>query len=51
MLWMGIWLHTYTLAHDMVLGCFWKNAANTVMLVQVGVDVTLVQLGGEFKTI
>ena len=51
MLWMGIWLHPYTLAHDMVLGCFWKIAANTATLVQVGVDVMLVQLGVDFKKI
>ena len=51
MLWMGIWLHPYTLAHDMVLGCFWKIAAYTVTLVQVGVDVTLVQVGVDFKKI
>jgi hypothetical protein len=23
MLWMGIWVHPYTLAHDMVLVPFW----------------------------
>jgi hypothetical protein len=44
-------LHPYTLAHDMVLGCFWKIAAYTVTLVQVGVDVMLVQLGVDFKKV
>ncbi len=51
MLWMGLWLHPYTLAHDMVLCSFWKIASYTVTLVQVGVYVTLVQVGVDFKKI
>jgi hypothetical protein len=24
MLWMGIWVHPFTVVHGMVWGCFWK---------------------------